>query len=116
MEEGDREEPAIETFGSTGRGRVVESVHACMRHRDGDGLELMDRLLTMGTAGGCPAHVSVRLRLPCLLSVDRRLIDWPMLDSLGDIRRLRGGAAPLLNPSSCLVALHDDSHNPLPGP
>ena len=52
-EEGDREEPAIETFGSTGRGWVVESVHACMRHRDGDGLELMDKLLTMGTAGGC---------------------------------------------------------------
>ena len=53
----EREEPAIETFGSMDRGRVVESVHACMRHRDGDGLELMDKLLTMGTAGGCSDRI-----------------------------------------------------------
>jgi hypothetical protein len=26
------------------------------------------------------------------------------------------GVTPLVNLSSCLVALHDDSHQPLPGP
>ena len=43
MEEG--EYFAIETFGSTGRGRVVESV----RHRSTD---FLANLLTIGTAGG----------------------------------------------------------------
>lgn len=49
-----------------------------MRHRDGDGLELMDKLLTHGYGRGMfGSHASVRLRLPCRRSdpVDRRLID-----------------------------------------
>jgi hypothetical protein len=62
MEEG--EYFAIETFGSTGRGRVVESVRDCDGH-----LSNTDFFLTIGTTGRCLALCQDLRRIPGISEV-----------------------------------------------